>query len=196
MIFVLLIYLENNYVNIPEYQIMNAKNLNTLIYNLCIVGLDKFREDVVKLHAIHKDREVALAKLEIYNILYTDEEYVLYLVKMINYKWPKYQRLYQQAGSKPGEYFENPFKTMRLDRMLLGDYLRVVKNMETAEYIASFIKQAKLEGVENNSGPVKTSFPLEIYRYLYSISVNRQIQFQQNANMETRLGPTFLMTLD
>ena len=63
-------------------------------------------------------------------------KFVLFLIKLINFKW-KYQTTQ--------EYYENPLRTMRLDAMLLGDYMTVVGFMKPAEYIASYINQTKLE---------------------------------------------------
>ena len=175
--FVLLIYINNN-VEFEEYTIMGAESLEKLMEVMFNQAIDQISRtvpapvpaptptsspgptptptppipDPVLTHLSDLKQGISL-------ILNNENSKNIrsYLVYLMNHK------------SESNKIYDNALSFMRLDTLLLGDYLRIVQHMKPEEYIKAYIHQNKLETLDRTlTAPVETSFPLNIFNILHT----------------------------
>ena len=158
LIHLLIIYVRQVHI-FEEDVIMGITSLEELLIYMFGAALDNIKSNasgVSNVTNVYQNIEKTKTAISLIINNQNSKNFNIYLIYLINYK------------SSSDEYYDNALSFMRLDSLLLGDYLRIVQHMKPEEYIKAYIHQNKLEtmGTATISKPVETSFPLNIYYIL------------------------------
>ena len=143
-----------NKIELSKNEIMNAMSLDDILSSLYNKVLDKLKNNTKDLNI---KKKIETTKKNISTILFSPntELFRIYLIYLINYSDDKVN-------------YNNAVDYIRINGILMGDYLRILTQMTSQQYIYCHINQNKLETtLSSSSKPVETSFPFNIYYILY-----------------------------
>ena len=156
--YVLILYMDD--IELSENEIMNARSLEQILILLYSKVLNDLHNGPLRPNI---KNNINKTKENILNILSSNdtELFRIYLIYLINYSD-------SELNSNNKRFYNNAVDYIRINGILMGDYLRILQKMNVQQYIYCHINQNKLETINpSSSKPVETSFPFNIYYILY-----------------------------